>query len=138
MEQMPNGYRWEKPDQQQLKQELATAEHVVIFEKEGQTFEDHSYIFEPIVAYQDDLRLIEDMIGRRTARLADLEQRLVTHDGARAVDLPGLAQQVEFERHQVAFWKHAKAQTTWLFTEAVRRNAAESAALNGLSDAIEH
>lgn len=138
MEHIPNGYAWENPDQRAVKQELAAKEHVVIFEKDGQTFEDHSYIFEPIVAYKEDLQLIEDMIIRRSARVADLERRMHIHADTNEVDTPRLDQQIAFERQQIEFWKSAKAQTTWLFTEAVRRNAAESAALNGLSDVIEN
>ncbi|AKM78324.1 MAG: hypothetical protein UX49_C0007G0011 [Candidatus Wolfebacteria bacterium GW2011_GWC2_46_275] len=138
MEHIPSGYNWDARSPEQIKKELATEEHILVFDREGATFEDHSYIFEPIIGYKEDLDLIEAMIMRRASRLAELQQKEVSHDGSFGEVMAGLDQQILFVQQQLEFWKHAKTQTSWLFTEAVRRNATENAILGELTDDIEH
>lgn len=142
MEKIPHSYNWDNREPKDIKKQLSAKEHIFIFNKGGSVFEEHSYVFEPIEAYEADLKLLEESLARRTHRLAELQQQIAINDAPQMNVAPAfaeeLAQRIAFERQQIDFWRRAKAQTAWLFAEAVRQNSSEVALLDSLSDDIQH
>lgn len=116
--------------------------YTTIFDRPEGTYEELSFLHEPIAEYKDDLSYIGKMLQHKRAMLVELEQKAREHEsvaiGAFAMLHADLADKITKVKTDVHYLETLHTVTMQRLTMLIQEDELQKKELNGVVTKIEH
>ncbi len=113
------------------------------FELDGETYEEVSFLYEPMERYQNDLALLDIVIAHKKRALQDTEETLAAHGTTPPVSelhlsKGDIAERIAFLKREVERFEVTRMMTLQRLALVARQDQIEKDLIDGLSADIEH